>query len=243
MELITDLSKLLQFLPDEKKNALVVFDIDETLIYPKNPVIQLKTIKKYPEVLEQFRQLEDKKKQLLLTLFVLKNEMHLINENTPSILESLKGKRATTMALTASYAGDIGPFKKMEEYRWKTLSDLGVNFDDAFPRLRPFLLPKESAWELSPMFYKGIIYSCFYPKGQVFVSFLRKLEKLPEYVLFVDDRKQHVEDVEASLEAIGVKCQGLLYQSDYPSEEVSLKEIRSSWDEYLVEVDEILYHS
>lgn len=184
-------------------NSLVVFDIDYTLIIPRDSI--LKPCGEY-HLQKWIRgiEIQAEQKMILSSLIMLQSKVALINERIFDILDLLKQKKIKTVALTAMQTGQYGLIPSMEAWRVKQIGDLGIHFGWSFPLTEHFELEEFVDFLTKPVFKQGILGSARYPKGKVLSAFLRKMGWKPSKIVFIDDRLDFIDSVEAEIEKEGI---------------------------------------
>lgn len=88
----------------------------------------------------------------------------------------------------------------------RQVASLGWTFQDSAPVKNTFVVPAKTP----TMYTQGILFTGEYnKKGETFVQFLTMIDQKPKKVLFIDDKRGHVEEVgravmEQNIEYIGV---------------------------------------
>lgn len=184
--------------------ALVVFDVDYTLLAPKDAVLgplgetHLTEFKK--NVIASSGDWE-----ILASKVLLNSQDSLIDHEVLDLIEKLKEKKIRTIALTAMPTGDLGLIPSMEDWRIEQLNKLGIRFDWSFPTLPPMLFEQFQGGKYSPPSFKnGVICSSRQPKGKVLLEFLKYAQFTPSKVVFLDDRMDYIESMELELGKQGI---------------------------------------
>ncbi len=186
------------------ENALVVFDVDFTLIVPDDRILapcgeaHLKKFRnRHRELVEDWEVLESK--------VCLKAQVSLIDNRILNLLERLKQKKIKVMALTAMPTGRLGLVPNAEAWRVQQLAALGIHFGWSFPDIDSMALEGFAGKKTRPVFKRGILLSAKYPKGKVLCAFLKKVGWQPSQVFFIDDRMEYIDSVECELEKEHIK--------------------------------------
>jgi CobQ-like glutamine amidotransferase family enzyme len=173
----------LPLLDDIPSDALVIFDMDDTLIVYRDESLP-------PALTESI--ISD----------LIKN---LQNKGIATIALT---KTTIKDALTKTTLGDLS----QEELRSKELLNVGIDFSRSFREFAIFNnLPLYEGHY--PLLSKGIIYTNNIPKGKVLLAFLDKLEAQlkPSLIIFFDDRLDNVLDVKKAVEERNIKYVGFYY--------------------------------
>lgn len=179
-------------------DALVVFDVDYTLIVPSDLILAPCGEVRFQEFMKQLRSLQEEG-EILGSKILLESQVSLIDKKILNILSMLKQKNIKTIALTAMPIGKFGLIQNAEEWRVKQLDSLGINFAWSFPSIDSISLSGFEEKKSQPVFKHGVLASTKYPKGQVLVEFLKQIQWKPSRIIFVDDRMEYIESVEKEL--------------------------------------------
>lgn len=97
-----------------------------------------------------------------------------------------------------------------------------MSFQTTAPVENSFIVPS-----LTPTIYtKGVLFTGEYnKKGDIFVRFLSIIGQKPKKVIFIDDKRSHVEDVEKAAIEHGIECIGVHYRAIEHAEKVYFPEI------------------
>lgn len=185
------------------EQALVVFDVDFTLIIPKDQILQPAGEAYYQIFLTKLRAMKEEGARLG-SIIALQAEVALVNPCSLTLLDQLKDRKIKTVTLTAMPTGRFGTFESAEDWRFKQLKDLGIDLSWSFPE-KPYIeFNSLDPSKANPVFKKGILASAKHPKGQVLVAFLNQLNLKPSHVIFIDDRMEYIHSVEAELDKTGI---------------------------------------
>lgn len=216
MRIIFSLKEAQEVLEKLDENALVVFDVDETLILVKD-----KIRRKHPEkIIADFNMMhfdtviEDVERKERLDSIILKTaQQELIEPESAQIVKNLQSKNIKVIALTHMHAGKYSTLESMEEWRFKQLYDLNINFEinnSMTIILKNFPMVRNS----HPIFYKGILAtarSC--QKGEALAELLNQLQWKPSIVVFFDDSFCHIESVHKEILKLNIPCIAFHYKA------------------------------
>lgn len=198
------------------QNAWVVFDVDETLIVTQDK-IRCKNLnsdldefikKNFDDLLvnDDHRDRLDSIKKLMTTRI-------LMEQGSPAIIKNLQSRGIRVIALTDLYAGKYGVIDNLEAWRFKQLSDLGIDLsvhnstDIVFKEL-PFTRNHH------PVMHKGIfVTACSCSKGVAIRALIDKLGFKPSCIVFFDDRKDRVQSVDIEMAKLGIPCVAYHYRA------------------------------
>lgn len=242
------LKKLRDLLPPPKE-ALLVFDIDYTLIHPNEPAFQFLNFVKNKSFLETiFNTLSHGERDIFSNLMVF----HLcgngpIEKEGPQIIKHLQNEGYRTIALTASMTASLKN-ECLIQKRIDNLRQLGFDFSHTFPEIESqYFSSLDQNYKTKPYFEKGILFSNGENpknyKGEVLVQFLQLIDWQPKQIILIDDRLHNLQTVHhalceysSSIKFLGLHFLGAL---DYPSQEVSSKEFSSKVESIAREAREI----
>lgn len=99
----------------------------------------------------------------------------------------------------------------------RQLQSLGLSLCLTAPVKHTFEVPSATP----TLYTEGVLFTGEYnKKGEIFVRFLSMIGKKPKKIVFVDDKKGHVDDVGAALEAEGIEYIGVHYRAIEHAEKV-----------------------
>lgn len=190
-------------------NALVVFDVDETLIISID-----KIRRRHPEnIINQFTQVhfdnlikDVAHKEYLDSIRLKMSAQKLVDLESPHLINKLQAKNIRVIALTHMRAGSYYTIESMEEWRYKQLYDLGIDLSVHNPNniiLKNLPMGQKS----HPVFHKGILAtsrSC--SKGQALAELLKQLNWIPSSITFFDDYEEHANFVNEEMEKLNIPC-------------------------------------
>lgn len=102
------------------------------------------------------------------------------------------------------------------------LASLDWSFQPTAPVKNTFVVPSST-----PTIYKeGVLFTGEYnKKGEMFTQFLSIISQKPKKIIFIDDKRSHVEDVEKTAIEQGIECIGVHYRAIEYAEKVYYPEI------------------
>ncbi len=222
------------------EDILVAFDIDMTLIQSTHPATSYPTLQKHGALYKKiFGSLPSEVKDLTLNL-PAQFPSKLVEQETPQIIQDLQAKGVKVMALTAALTGylrEVFGEARIEELRHSALHGLGINFENTFDFKEVTFKTIPPYRNNHPTFFKGLLFSNgeqgAHNKGTVLVTFLKHANFTPKIVIFVDDRKKNLEQVELALKEHypDTKFLGIEYLGAFksPTEEISESDFHAFW--------------
>lgn len=212
-----NLARLEQELQFADENTLVMFDVDDTLLYPKELILRkcnndvneelVNSILKNPEILPPDRY----EKHYLHTLVLTTTEFILIDPKVVPLISSLQKRNIPTIAFTKMGSWSLGIIPSLTEFRISQLKKQGIDFSEAFkqPQFPQFQVVVKG--DKSFCFKGGVLFSNEFDKGPILTMFLEALKWKPSKIIFLDDRYDYLETVEEALSDSGIEFTGIYY--------------------------------
>lgn len=122
------------------------------------------------------------------------------------ILHELQKRGVVVMGLTHRHPSSMSATISQVE-------SLGFDFTVTAPQSEVLAISSDH-----PALYEGGILFCsnFNLKSDIFLDFAATIEKCPKKIVFIDDRKNNVEEVVSHLSQLGIECIGIHYTAaDY----------------------------
>lgn len=192
----SDLLEHIKFIP---KNSLVLFDIDDTLIIPVSKTFTSKhktiidRIKKNKDLFHNYEE--------IISTWRLKRCIRLTDQLWPQVLGKLK-KDFSVYALTKMDIGKVGYIPAIEKWRYKELVAFGL----VFTNQEKNILNREGT-----SFYRGIIFTGKKSKSEA-LNIHIDLKKYT-HIVMIDDRSEHLEDIQKYCQSKNVPFTGYLFQT------------------------------
>lgn len=187
------------------KNTLVMFDLDDVLIYPQDALLQNWRNEWKPEGMRAWTPEED-------TIAWMNAKFQIMDPYGPTLLNILCENGVPTVGFTSFAMDQSDIVKSIPEWRSQHLHELGLNFKME----QEIIFPIQNGF-VPPSFEKGVLYcGNFYKndkdnKGKILSMYLDWLDWTPEQVVLVDDGKHHIESVKKELDKRGIPFLGFLY--------------------------------
>ncbi len=182
---------------------LILLDIDDTLLIPGQ---MLGTDEWLSYKIKQYSQSSNDPSrafQSALQEWVairLLTDVELVEEGTDQVIQSLQNKKIAVMGLTTQ-----GP--ETFQCTLEHLRSLQIDLS----KTAPFSGDLHLLSSKHVLYHTGILFTNGSSKGRALMSFLEKIDHSPSAVLFVDDKKHNLEDVERTLSIRGIPFIGLRY--------------------------------
>lgn len=203
------------------KNSLVVFDVDETLIYSSETIVRPWFVEspKGQKVFEIFEQHAATKKDTATYIDTIISKMlnieqsRIIEPAIVSIIQKLQERGVKVIALTNCMTGKFGIIPSMQAWRFEKLASLGINLSTSFEMQEIILNNIQAEFRKNPLFYKGILLTDRIDKGKVLAAFLDAIAFKPDQIIFFDDDEKNVESVKKVAIDRGIPYHGFVYKA------------------------------
>ncbi len=185
--------------------TLVMFDLDDVLIYPQDALLQNWRKEWKPEGMRAWTAEED-------TIAWMNAKFQIMDPSGPNLINMLNEKGIPTIGFTSFAMDESNIVKSIPDWRSRHLQELGINFNIE----KEFVFPIQNGF-VPPSFEKGTLYcGNIYKKdkdnkGKILSLYLDWLDWNPEQIVFIDDGKHHIESVKKELEKRGISFLGFLY--------------------------------
>lgn len=115
----------------------------------------------------------------------------------------------------------------------RQVNSLGLNFFDSAPAKDTLVVPSATP----TMYVQGILFTGEYnKKGEIFLRFLSMINQKPKKIVFIDDKRSHVEEVEIALMGTGIDYVGIHYTAIEHVEKVYFPEIAEFQYKFLTKI-------
>lgn len=201
-------------------NALVVFDIDDTLTILTEPAFHVTNYRGHhaADFKALMASLHPEIRYLAFSLPLFTTQADLIESHAPMIIRSIQQKGMKAIALSAAPGGKVGEHYIIDR-RIHELKRVGIDFSLSFPEMAEMRLMNfpEPEYGSVPIYKNGVICANTFDKGLVLVEFLKSIDWEPDLIVFVDDRLDHVQAVEQALANFKpeIPFKGLHFQIDF----------------------------
>ena len=210
IERVEELTTILQGV---ETDDLVLFDVDEVLITPRDQILRIGAARHCDPLYDKvFFPPSDVFDADLYAEWVLQTETEVINQELIHVIQGLQARSIKIIALTKMYpgAGACGKIAAMEELRFRELKKIGIDFSQSFPvdRLEFDLPPLKGR---TPLFKDGIIYARPYLKREALREFLNKMNLRPKKVWFVDNEQEQINCVAKGMKELQIPYIGVQF--------------------------------
>ena len=242
---IDSIEKAKTFFEHATDNDLFVFDVDEVIFEPTEPLLQTRFFENpsFKDLIDEFHTFAKTKKDsekyidLIASKFLVNTPIQPVEKTLIDNILALQKRNIRVIVLTAIGGGRFGVIERWEEWRYQQLLSMGLDFSTSFAQqqigfdeLQKSDCTIHRGTGFHPaVFYKGIVCSSCFSKGIVLADFLKKVGWRPATVYFFDDRSKNVESVAQEMEKMGIMCHAFVYQAaalQSSREELSIETLR-----------------
>ena len=189
--------------------SLVLFDVDYTLLTPKDASLKPcgKDLRR-----KYLHGLDPKQREYLQSILALESEEELIDSSLPLLIKRLQKNKIHLIGLTALETGEYGKIKQLEDWRINQLKKFKIDFSSEFQGYNPIHLTECTSYNNHyPLFKNGVIFSNRQSKGEVLAIFLQKIGWMPNKIVFIDDSINQIKSVELAAEKLDIAFIGFHY--------------------------------
>ena len=208
---IHDFSLIAQQINQMDEQSLVVFDIDNTLMIPKDHILRPCNVVLFNRLFQNFLnnpKIVERNKyppNYLSSQLILGWNPELIDPTVASLIKEIQDKKIKVIALTNTQTGPFGAIKLMEDLRFIHLFKLGIDFRQAFYKELQLVFPEAAIkGGTFPIYKRGILFTANATKGKVLKAFLKKIHWKPKSLFFIDDNKIFIDSVEKEMKKMGI---------------------------------------
>ncbi|NGX52802.1 MAG: hypothetical protein KR126chlam5_01107 [Candidatus Anoxychlamydiales bacterium] len=183
------------------KYELLLFDLDNTIM---EPIQELGSDQWFFHQMKKYENSGLDKNQALEKTLIDWHEIQaitkvkLVEKDIKNILENLQMKNTLVMGLTTRDSDfSLAAIKQLDS--------LKIDFSKTAPKKETFY------FENGVLYKKGILFAKGIEKGRVLDQFLKKINFKPKSVVFIDDKLNHLDDVEKFCKKSKIKFLGLRY--------------------------------
>lgn len=187
------------------ETTLVMLDLDDVLIYPKDALLQNWRKGWKPEGVRAWTAEED-------TIAWMSVSFQIMDPHGPKFLNTLQENGIPTIGFSSFAMDQAGIVTSIPDWRSQSLKGLGLHFKEE----KEVIFPAPMGF-VPPSFEKGVLYcGDFYKqskdkKGKVLSLYLNWLDWTPAQIVLIDDSKGNLESVEEELNKRGIPFIGFHY--------------------------------
>ncbi len=189
-------NEVLNHLDKLPQSSIIFFDIDDTIITPASKTFR---VKPYNQLIDDIKKNKEQYTNYheIVSNWRLQRKIMLLDENWPIVINQLK-TRFPIYALTKMDSGKFGNIESIEQWRYNELKSLKIEFSEN----------KHIVSNIG--FLHGIFYTSTLSKSQTLAQYLPLLDATT--IVLVDDRLEHLEDVEKFCDSHNIKFIGILFK-------------------------------
>jgi len=197
--------------------SLILLDIDDTIITPKSHMFRAGS--RHKTIVDDIKKMQHQIPNYLEMLehWRRTREIMLIHDDWPDLIKQIMEQGKKIYALTQMHTGPFGNIPRMEEWRYnELLREVGVSFVEKFNNKEEIeILPEtdfnqSSGLSTPAVFYKGYFMTGGHGKDDVLRMICQYLQ--PPEIIFVDDRKDHVERLHQVCKEHDIEYRGIIYK-------------------------------
>lgn len=198
------------------QQSFVLFDVDETLITPKDLILKPCARSAWNECAKETLENCDlvaegkDRNEYFLGQVLSKIEYELVDPKVINMIYHLQQRNIKTIAFTKMRIGSYGAISSMEDWRIQHLKQHQIDFSSAFPDFRELNVENLETGERA-LFKQGLLCANKQNKGPVLMAFLKKINWRPLKILFIDNRLDYLKSVETALEGTNIEFIGFHY--------------------------------
>lgn len=194
--------EILKLIKNIPAGASIFIDVDDTIITPKSVTFRSPPYNQMISRIKANKNNYDNFEEIVSN-WRLQRKVILIDEEWTQVLNILK-KDYSVYALTQMNTGESGNIPSVQKWRYEELKSLGIEFSSNEKLAIYNTAPKNDA-----VFYKGIFITGNHSKSGTLAKFAEDLNY--SFIVFVDDRKDHLEDVRDYCKKYNIGFLGVLF--------------------------------
>jgi hypothetical protein len=217
IQTLETISELESKMPILYEQSLIIFDVGNVLLKFKSPLFNAHYESVRNSWHERLCKTYDKETFERLWSILLQKEydaIHLVEEQTPTIIKKLQQSKVKVMALTRTRLGNIGKIPSHEDLRISKLIEHGIDFSLSAPISDQFVLKEVVSQRSFPIYKNGILFVEKELKGIALDAFLSRIDWNPSIIFFVDDKIDYLKYVQTTVEERGIPFIGFHYTAN-----------------------------
>lgn len=240
-----DIHKIESEVTQADPETLVIFDVDDVLMHPYDQILKAHN---RPYLEELKKKLEERvgesRIEAIYSLIFLQRKNGPVDKKFIHLISDLQRQGIKVLALTNCFTGKIGSIEAMEDWRINELERMGHHFDKSWSDTKSHQfegLVKQTGSGLSAqsnsisLFKSGVIFASNVSKGNVLKAFLAYAGLTPQKIIFIDDKKKHIESVEKVAKSLGIPFVGIEYTAVQETKLEPLNKARADFQFELLE--------
>lgn len=232
---IRDISIFEEKLREVDTDCLIILDVDDVLIYPKDQLLRSQNKTLFNELYE-----ESKKKYNLEEVEEIwsiawdAHDVNLVDTRLPRIIIDAQNRDLHIIALTKANSGSYGKISSIEKHRVDMLKRVNIwlqhnkniNFNDAYRKLRC----TDSI--NNPSYYEGVIFTCGINKDIALDIYLKNDLNRYKKIIFLDDKYENLKHIESYCQKKDIQFIGFHYTAvqNLPKNNIDIDAIKTQVD-------------
>jgi hypothetical protein len=194
------------------KHCLLLLDIDETIIIPREKV--MRDVNYHNNGKRFIKSMRDNLGEIMVDQIFDKKDYIFVDKEFPLFIKKMVEMKIPYISLTARRTGEASPTSgKAEDILINDLNKLNIKFDpqiypnntmiklshqDVFSKIKDDLLPFYR--QNSPMIKSGIIFCCNINKDEILTYYLYQVIEKPKKIIVIDDKITNLERIKSYCE-------------------------------------------
>jgi len=221
---INSIDKISFHLQNVGRNQLVIFDVDDVLIHPKDQLLRsCNKVHLNNLIKDSETKYSSDVSESIWSIMWNSHEVQPVEPSIAKIIHDLQESGVTTIALTKANTGKYGVIDSIEKHRVKQLHELGIMF-------RPLINDKYyTSLQCkhclgNPSHYQGIFFTCGLQKQLVLELAIQDIGYVPEKIIFIDDHMENLENISEYCKLNNIEFIGLHYVvvAKFPMKQIDL---------------------
>lgn len=193
-------------------NTWVILDVDDVLITCKDPSLQEANKERLDKVCQHYAaQMSEEDYARLFSIAMRSREVEVIDPKIYELFDFLKEHQVKTIALTHTRTGRFGVIESVEQWRINELNHLGFNFGPLSPFQADIQFKQLEGPLGSPNVTSGVVFTAEMDKGPVLEEAIKAVQDKPQKIIFIDDRRDNLESVQAFCDKHQIDFEGFHY--------------------------------
>ncbi len=223
--------------------TLLVFDVDNTLTIPANPVFQMANVKEHRNLIRTLTKEWSNEEKTIAKNYMVLQESILLDNATGNWIYMLQNHHIPVMAFSNTLTYPLGSYFFPYFRKEQLLGFLNVDFMRSPPEKDSFVLDDYPArGGTHPLYQRGILHGNNEEKGPLFVHFLDQVTWKPKKVIFIDDDRECVDSMQKALNERGISFLGIHFTGaqSLRTASVSSDVMQQNWQTLIAAVSQIM---
>lgn len=210
-------------------DTLVIFDVDDVLMYPEDKILRSQNADACKVLVKQLKQRVGKDKiQDITSIILLARKNKPVDPKMIKLINTLQKNNIKVLALTNCATGKFGLIPNTKNWRISELKSHGYYFYKSWPNLKDINLKPvmKDSNDASPVYKEGVLFvDQTGEKGAVLDAFLTSIKIIPKRIVFIDDKSKNLVSVAEFAKQNDVEFIGIEYTKVLEEKEVLNKNI------------------